>query len=133
SAIAVLAVAAHYGAKGFTGKGAKPSKNPVLKGSKDGKNQGKSKGSSGDKKASGAKLTVETTTNSKIPTIHKPNTVIKRVDKNGNLISERIFDDKGRVIKDIHHTDHGNPKMHPKVPHEHIWDWSDPKKPRPSK
>lgn len=84
-------------------------------------------------KASGAKLTVETTTNSKIPTIHKPNTVIKRVDKNGNLISERIFDDKGRVIKDIHHTDHGNPKMHPKVPHEHIWDWSDPKKPRPSK
>ncbi|MBO0468639.1 hypothetical protein JZO73_14110 [Enterococcus plantarum] len=59
--------------------------------------------------------------------------MIKRVDKNGNLISERIFDDKGRVIKDIHHTDHGNSKMHPKVPHEHIWDWSDSKKPKPSK
>ncbi|MGX7245931.1 hypothetical protein ACWOC1_13895 [Enterococcus quebecensis] len=58
SAIAVVAVGAHYGAKGLTGKGAKPSKNPVLKGSKDGKNytldRDKSKGSSGYKKASGA-------------------------------------------------------------------------------
>ncbi|GGC96583.1 hypothetical protein ACWOC6_11075 [Enterococcus wangshanyuanii] len=78
-------------------------------------------------------MTVETTTNNKIPTTYKPNTVIKRVDANGNLISERIFNDKGRVIKDIHHTNHGNPKMHQKVPHEHIWDWSDPKRPKPSK
>ncbi|MGX7150329.1 hypothetical protein [Enterococcus ureasiticus] len=77
---------------------------------------------------SGTKVAVETTTNNKLPTIHKPNTVIKRVDENGKLISERIFDENGRVIKDIHHTDHGNPKLHPKVPHEHTWDWSDPKK-----
>ncbi|MBM7541129.1 hypothetical protein JOE23_001374 [Amphibacillus cookii] len=87
----------------------------------------------GGKQVSGAKLTVETTTNSKIPTVHKPNSVIRRVNSNGNLISERIFDDVGKVITDIHYTDHGNPKMHPKVPHKHHWDWSDPNKPKPSK
>ncbi|WP_249024027.1 EndoU domain-containing protein, partial [Enterococcus quebecensis] len=52
----------HYGAKGLTGQGTKPSKNPVLKGSKDGKNytldRDKSKGSSGYKKASGAKVEI---------------------------------------------------------------------------
>ena len=26
----------------------------------------------------------------------------------------------------------GNPKEHPKVPHEHKWDWSDPNKPKRS-
>ncbi|WP_206912025.1 hypothetical protein IGL98_002791 [Enterococcus sp. DIV0840] len=55
-----LAVAAHHRSKGFTSKGTKPSKNPVLKGSKGGKNhtldRDKSKGSSGYKKASGAKV-----------------------------------------------------------------------------
>jgi hypothetical protein len=25
---------------------------------------------------------------------------------------------------DVDHTDHGNPKRHPEVPHEHEWDWS---------
>lgn len=34
--------------------------------------------------------------------------------------------------KDIDYTDHGNPKEHPKVPHEHTWDWSDPNKPKRS-
>ncbi|OEG19639.1 hypothetical protein BCR23_02815 [Enterococcus quebecensis] len=57
SAIAVVAVGAHYGSKGFTGKGAKPSKSSVLKGSKDRKNytldRDKSKGSSGYKKPNG--------------------------------------------------------------------------------
>ncbi|HHZ8805803.1 T7SS effector LXG polymorphic toxin, partial [Enterococcus faecalis] len=131
-----MGVASARNAQTFSGK-VSGTDNAVLRGSKNGKtyvlDKPKSAGNVSYKKASGAKVTVETTTNSKIPTIHKANTVIKRVDENGNLISERIFDDKGRVIKDIHHTDHGNPKMHPKVPHEHIWDWSDPKKPRPSK
>ncbi|PZL75508.1 hypothetical protein CI088_04950 [Enterococcus plantarum] len=98
SAIAAVAIGAYYGGKGFTGKGTNAPKTPTLKGNKGGKNytldRGKNKGKTGYKKPSGSKLTVETTTNSKIATIHKPNTVIKRVDKNGNLISERIFDDK---------------------------------------
>ena len=34
--------------------------------------------------------------------------------------------------KDIDYTDHGNPKEHPKVPHEHTWDGSDPNKPKKS-
>lgn len=34
--------------------------------------------------------------------------------------------------KDIDYTDHGNPKEHLKVPHEHTWDWSDPNKPKKS-
>ena len=40
---------------------------------------------------------------------------------------------KGRAKKDIDYTDHGNPKDHPKVPHEHFWDWSDPDNPIRSK
>lgn len=86
-----------------------------------------------DRKASVVKKSVETVKNSKIPTTYTPNSIIRRVDDNGTVISERVFGPDGRAVKDIHYTDHGNPKLHPKVPHEHIWDWSDPKNPRPSK
>ncbi|MGX7244599.1 hypothetical protein ACWOC1_07090, partial [Enterococcus quebecensis] len=97
SAIAVVAVGAHYGAKGFTGKGAKLSKNPVLKGSKDGKNytldRDKSKGSSGYKKASGANL-------NKL----KPNEINNMsLDELRNSIPKdwQFFENNGRVhIKD---------------------------------
>jgi len=37
----------------------------------------------------------------------------------------RFFDNKGNVTKDIDFTNHGNPKNHPDVPHEHFWDWKD--------
>ena len=30
----------------------------------------------------------------------------------------------GNAEKEINYTDYGNPKEHPKVPHEHDWDWS---------
>lgn len=43
------------------------------------------------------------------------------------------YDKNGRAQKDIDYTDHGNPKEHPKVPHEHKWDWSNPNKPKRSK
>ena len=33
---------------------------------------------------------------------------------------------------EIDYTDHGNPVLHPKVPHEHTWDWSDPDNPKRS-
>lgn len=38
---------------------------------------------------------------------------------NGNLNSERYYDDDGKAYLDIDYTNHGNPKTHPKVPHEH--------------
>lgn len=44
-----------------------------------------------------------------------------------------FFDKNGRAQKDIDYTDHGNPKEHPQVPHEHKWDWIDPNNPKRSK
>lgn len=35
------------------------------------------------------------------------------------LVSERYYDKDGKAYLDIHYTDHGNPKKHPNVPHEH--------------
>ncbi|MBZ6527888.1 hypothetical protein HYQ40_08850 [Aerococcaceae bacterium DSM 111021] len=42
---------------------------------------------------------------------------------------ERTFDSEGKALHDKHYSDHGNAKNHPKVPHEHDWDWSNPNKP----
>ena len=53
--------------------------------------------------------------------------------RTGKKIRDRYYDKKGRAKKDIDYTDHGNPKDHPKVPHEHFWDWSDPDNPIRSK
>lgn len=41
--------------------------------------------------------------------------------KNGKKIQERWFDKDGKVIKDRDYTNHGNSKLHPKVPHDHDW------------
>lgn len=41
--------------------------------------------------------------------------------KNGAYYQERYFDEEGKPYLDIDYTDHGNPKRHPKVPHEHKW------------
>lgn len=46
------------------------------------------------------------------------NSVIQNF-KDGNLITERYFDNSGKSYLDIDYTNHGNPKMHPNVPHEH--------------
>lgn len=39
--------------------------------------------------------------------------------RNGNLSTERYFNEDGLPYLDIDYSDHGNPKMHPIVPHEH--------------
>lgn len=39
--------------------------------------------------------------------------------RNGSLLTERYFDEKGLPYLDIDYSNHGNPKMHPIVPHEH--------------
>jgi hypothetical protein len=153
SFVAVLAIGSYYSVKGLTGtkttakqpksttkatgpKAKLPSdttQGRQLKVKKADIPKGKSRSIVAPKKASGVEKSVEIVKNSKIPTTHTPNSIIRRVDNDGKLISERIFGPDGRVVKDIHYTDHGNPKQHPKVPHEHIWDWSNPKNPKPGK
>lgn len=53
-----------------------------------------------------------------MPTLSEPNSVVKNY-KDGKLSSERYYDQKGNPYLDIDYSDHGNPKMHPDVPHEH--------------
>lgn len=43
------------------------------------------------------------------------------------------FFSNGNADFDIDYTDHGNEKEHPKVPHKHKWDWSDPNNPKRGK
>ncbi|MCD2349063.1 hypothetical protein LQK79_20625, partial [Clostridium guangxiense] len=54
-----------------------------------------------------------------------PNSVGREYDKNGNLTKERWYGEDGRVVKDRHYTNHGNPKLHPKVPHDHDWGYDE--------
>lgn len=68
----------------------------------------------------------------KLPTKSKPNSK-KTLYHNGKKIRDRYYDKNGRAQKDIDYTDHGNPKEHPQVPHEHKWDWSNPNNPKRSK
>ena len=74
--------------------------------------------------------TVNVTKNHNIPVTGKPNSVTQKYDDDGNIEKERYYDENGNALVDIDYTDHGNPKLHPKVPHKHYWDWSDPKNPK---
>jgi hypothetical protein len=49
-----------------------------------------------------------------------PNTVVQKV-KNGYLLTERYYNNKGEVYLDIDYTNHHNSKTHPCVPHIHKW------------
>ena len=60
---------------------------------------------------------------SSLPVKSKPNSK-KTLYRNGKKIRERYYDENGYAKTDIDYTNHGNPKEHPKVPHEHVWDWS---------
>lgn len=53
-----------------------------------------------------------------MPESGTPNSVVQKV-KDGKLITERYFGSNGKPYLDIDYTNHGNPKMHPVVPHEH--------------
>ena len=54
------------------------------------------------------------------PTKGVPNSAT-RIYKDGKIIRERYYDENGDVYLDIDYTDHGNPKTHPTVPHQHRW------------
>jgi len=49
----------------------------------------------------------------------KSNSVKAKLDSSCKTIQERYYDSHGKAYLDIDYTDHGNPKMHPHVPHEH--------------
>ena len=54
----------------------------------------------------------------RVPTRFKRNCVVKTVI-HGEITKERYYNDTGIAYLDIHYTNHGNPKTHPKVPHTH--------------
>ena len=54
----------------------------------------------------------------RVPVTAEPNSVYITIIQ-GKLHSERYFDSAGNPYLDIDYTDHGNPKIHPVVPHEH--------------
>ena len=45
----------------------------------------------------------------------------------GKLIQERYYDSDGRAYLDIDYSNHGNPRTHPNVPHQHHITWRDGK------
>ena len=57
-----------------------------------------------------------------IPAHGKPNSVTQKKDEDGNVITERYYNGKGEAYLDIDYTNHGNPKNHPVVPHQHNWE-----------
>ena len=61
---------------------------------------------------------INKTTDSKVSMTGKPNSVTQKV-KDGKVVSERYYDEDGNAYLDIDYTDHGNPKTHPTVPHQH--------------
>lgn len=65
-----------------------------------------------------------------VPRKDIPNSVTQTFDKDGNLVKERYYGNDGKADFDIDYTNHGNAHDHPKVPHTHKWDWSDPDNPK---
>ena len=53
-----------------------------------------------------------------LPTSSSPNSVTRNY-RDGKLSSERYYGSDGKPYLDIDYSDHGNPKAHPDVPHEH--------------
>ena len=43
--------------------------------------------------------------------------------RNNKLEIRRYYGKSGKVQTDIHYSNHGYPKTHPKVPHRHNWKW----------
>lgn len=53
-----------------------------------------------------------------MPESWTPNSVVQKI-LDGKLVTERYYGANGKPYLDIDYTNHGNPKMHPIVPHEH--------------
>lgn len=60
----------------------------------------------------------------KIPFTGKPNSVFDNY-LDGQLIRRRYYGRTGKPRLDIDMTNHGNPRQHPVVPHQHCWEGQD--------
>mgnify|MGYP004556642971 FL=1 len=49
------------------------------------------------------------------------------LDAEGNIKTRRWYDSDGKAYRDVDMSDHGNPKEHPEVPHEHMWEYNNGK------
>lgn len=61
------------------------------------------------------------------PKTAAPNSIIDHVNNDGKVDKRTIYDSNGRKVKDIHTTNHGNPKHHPygsKGEHVHEYSWN---------
>ena len=61
----------------------------------------------------------------KLEMVGIPNSVHIKKDNNGTVLTERYYGANGRAYLDIDYSNHGNPKMHPVVPHQHRITFSD--------
>lgn len=53
-----------------------------------------------------------------LPMSGTPNSVTQK-EKDGKIVTERYYGEDGNAYLDIDYTDHGNPKTHNTVPHQH--------------
>ena len=54
-----------------------------------------------------------------------PNSSVDILDINGNVSTRRWYDSNGYAYRDVDMTNHGNPKIHPEYPHEHVWKYGE--------
>ncbi|WP_332692980.1 hypothetical protein [Halalkalibacter lacteus] len=74
-----------------------------------------------DAKKDGKKTANHSTSTSRsLPTTGKAHSSKDKI-KDGKVEQRRYYDKNGKADVDIDYTDHGNPKLHPKVPHRHDW------------
>ena len=59
-----------------------------------------------------------------------PNSSVDIYGRDGTFVTRRFYDKNGNIIRDVHMTDHGNRKLHPEVPHEHLYGLDENGKPR---
>ncbi|WP_195990065.1 hypothetical protein [Clostridium sp. D53t1_180928_C8] len=66
--------------------------------------------------------------NRKLPIEGEPNSIIDLVEDN-KVKQRRIFDENGKVIKDIDTSNHNRPKFHPMGAHKHVYNFNNYKHP----
>ena len=68
-----------------------------------------------------------TSVNKNPGTYGEANTSVDILDAEGNIKTRRWYDSDGKAYRDVDMSDHGNPKEHPEVPHEHTWEYNNGK------
>lgn len=81
------------------------------------------RGVASDEKAGIIKITV--TGHDGTPKRSTPNSIADHVDNTGKVDGRSYYGPDGLKEKDIHTTDHGNPRQHQTVPHAHDYTWGE--------